>query len=117
MYNFLCQIVLNIFKYILFTKRIETFWSRDVINIRELAHSEFKTHKDFMYLTVLNIFKYMFCNKCPKKIRQDIWTISSVKMTRYSQRSKVLKCSNTLKLYTLKALLSKNRFYFFFVIF
>ena len=33
MHNFLCQIVLNIFKYILFMKRIETFWSRDVIDI------------------------------------------------------------------------------------
>ena len=27
------------------------------------------------------------------------------------------KCLNTVKLYTLKALLSKNRFYFFFLIF
>ena len=49
MYNFLCQIVLNIFKCILFIKRIETFWSRDVIDIWVLAHFEFKTQKDFMY--------------------------------------------------------------------
>ena len=49
MYSFMGQIVLNIFKYILFIKRIETFWSRDVINIWVLAHFEFKTHKDFMY--------------------------------------------------------------------
>ena len=33
------------------------------------------------------------------------------------KRFQVLKCPNTLKLYTLKALLSKNRFYFFFLIF
>ena len=32
-------------------------------------------------------------------------------MTRYSQRSEVVKGSNTLKLYRLKALPSKNRFY------
>ena len=29
----------------------------------------------------------------------------------------VTKCSNTLKLYTIKALLCKNRLYFFFLIF
>ena len=33
--------------YILLTKVIETFWSRDVINIGVLAHFESKTHKDF----------------------------------------------------------------------
>ena len=38
-------------------------------------------------------------------------------MTRYSERFQVTKRFNTLKLYTLKALLSKNRFYFFFLIF
>ena len=76
MYNFLCQIVLNIFKYILFIKRIETFWSRDVTDIRVLSYFVFKTHKDFMCKTVLNIFKYIFWDKCPKTIRQEkIWTI------------------------------------------
>ena len=49
MYIFLCQIVLNIFKYMLFVKIIETFWSRDVIDIQVLAHFEFKTHKDFIH--------------------------------------------------------------------
>ena len=49
MYNFLCQIVLNIFKYILFIKRTETFWPRYVIDKWVLAHFEFKTHKGFMY--------------------------------------------------------------------
>ena len=48
MYNFFCQIVLDIFKCILFIKRIETFRSRDVINIRVLAHFEFKTHEDYI---------------------------------------------------------------------
>ena len=43
MHTFLCQIVLNIFKYILFTTEIGTVWSRDVIDIQVLAHFEFKT--------------------------------------------------------------------------
>ena len=47
MYNFLFQIVLNIFKYILFIKIIKTFWSKDVIDIQVLTHFEFKTHEDF----------------------------------------------------------------------
>ena len=47
MYNFLCQNVLIFLTYILFTKRIETFCSRDVTNIWLLAHFELKIHKDF----------------------------------------------------------------------
>ena len=39
------------------------------------------------------------------------------KMTRYSQRFQVLKCPNTLKLCTLKALLSENWFCLIFLIF
>ena len=66
-------------------KRIETFWSRDVIDIGVLAHFEFKTHKDFMYKIVSNIFKYIFWDKCPKKIRQEK-NLNNVKMTEYSQR-------------------------------
>ena len=56
-YNkYLCIIfVLNIFKYVLFMKRIETFWSRDVTDIWVLSHFEFKTHED---LNVLNCLKY-----------------------------------------------------------
>ena len=54
MYNFLCQIFLNIFKYILFIKRTETVWSRDFVDIRVLTHFEFKTHKE---IYVLNCFK------------------------------------------------------------
>ena len=38
MYNFLCQIVLNIFRYILFIKRIKTCWSTDVTDKRVLVH-------------------------------------------------------------------------------
>ena len=73
MHNVLCQIVLNIFKYILLIKRTETFCSRDVIDI--WAPFEFKTHKGFMCLIVLNIFKYIFWDY-----------IHYVKMTLYSQR-------------------------------
>ena len=38
-------------------------------------------------------------------------------VVRYSQRFQATKCSNTLKLHTLEALLSKSRLYFFFLIF
>ena len=47
--------------YILFTKIIETFWSRDVTDIQILAHFEFKTLEDFKTISsllVLNYFKY-----------------------------------------------------------
>ena len=46
MYNFLCQTVLIFTVYILFTKIIETFWSRDVADILVLVHFELKIHKD-----------------------------------------------------------------------
>ena len=48
MFNFFCQIDLNIFKFILFIKRTETFSSRNVIDVWVLAHFELKMHKDFM---------------------------------------------------------------------
>ena len=48
MHNFLSQIVINFFKYVLFINRTETFWSRDVIDIWVLVHFGFKTHKDCM---------------------------------------------------------------------
>ena len=47
MYNFLCQNVLTLPMYILFTKRIEAFWSRDVTNIWVLVNFELIIHKDF----------------------------------------------------------------------
>ena len=47
MYDFLCQNVLIFPIYILFKKRIETFWSRDVTNIWVLAHLELQIHNDF----------------------------------------------------------------------
>ena len=114
--------VLNCFKcfqiYIIL-RRTETFWSRDVTIISVLAYFEFKIHKDFKYYIVSDIFKYIFWDKCPKKIRQEknlndikmTWYsqrfLNSVKMTTYSQkRFQVLKRFNTLKLYTLKVLLS-----------
>ena len=60
--------------YILFTKRTKTFWSRDATNIWVLAHFEFKTHKDFFYLSslsVLNCLKY-FGIKCLKIIQEKL---------------------------------------------
>ena len=49
MYNLLCQIVSNIFGYVLFIKIIETFQPRNVIRIWVLTHFELKTYKDFIY--------------------------------------------------------------------
>ena len=45
--NFLCQNLLIFSMYILFAKRTETFWFRDVTNIWVLAHFELKNYKDF----------------------------------------------------------------------
>ena len=42
-------------------------WSRDVIGIWVLSNFDFKTQKYFMHLIVLNIFKYIFWDKCPQK--------------------------------------------------
>ena len=48
MYYFCATFLLALYiKYILFIERNETFWTRDVISVRVLAHFEFKTHKDF----------------------------------------------------------------------
>ena len=47
MYYFCATFLKKLFKYILFIERNETFWPRDATGVRELAHFEFKTHKDF----------------------------------------------------------------------
>ena len=47
MHNFLCQNVLTFPMYILFTKGIETIWSREVTKIWVLEHFELKIQKDF----------------------------------------------------------------------
>ena len=58
----MCQNALILRKYILFTKIIETFWSRDVTDILVLAHFELKIGKDleldqvFVCWIVLYIF-------------------------------------------------------------
>ena len=98
MYNFWanCGNILNI--YILFTKSIETFWFRDFSNTRDIRTYCFKYFQ--VYILV-----QMYQNQKRKNLN-------------YSQRFlNYIKCHkdfNTPKLYTLKALLSKSRFYFFF---
>ena len=76
-------------------KIIEIIWSRDVINTWVFAlYFGILFHNLGPRLYVLNCFKYIFLDKCPKKSDQKkIWTIdknvstiSSVKMTRYSKR-------------------------------
>ena len=47
MYDFLWQTALIFPVYILFTKIIKTYWSRDVIDIWILEKFELKIHKDF----------------------------------------------------------------------
>ena len=57
MYNWaiLCKIILNILENILLLKRMETFWSRDVIDIQVLAHFQLEA---ISILYMLNCFKY-----------------------------------------------------------
>ena len=57
MYNWaiLCKIILNIFENILLLKRMETFWSRDVIDIQVSAHFQLEAISS---LYMLNCFKY-----------------------------------------------------------
>ena len=47
MYNFLSLNVLIFLIYVLFTKIVGKFWSRDVTYIRVLAYFELKISKDF----------------------------------------------------------------------
>ena len=106
MYVFLCQIVWNILKFILFIGRIEAFWFTDVIDIWLSANFEYKTHKSFMYQIISNIFKNKFWDKCPEKLeKKEFWTNHKYFWTKFC---------NTFKFYTIKKLLSKNQFYFFF---
>ena len=84
----------NIFpKYTLFTKRIETCWSRDISTFSIITSVKFF----LIYILRHNVSK----NQMKK-------TISSLHVS---------KSANTYKLYTLKALLSKNWFYCFFLVF
>ena len=91
MYNFLCQNVLT--------------FQIHIIHKKKLKHLQ-------IYILGHLFQKKQASKKCRLCKNDQIFTkIPSVKMTRYSQRSEVVKGSNTLKLYTLKALPSKNRFY------
>ena len=107
------SIYFNKSQYISFTKRTDTFWSRDISIIRDI-----KAFWNISRLYVLDYFKYLeyiFWDKCSKQLdKQKIG-----KMTRCSQRHlelyQVTKCSITIKLYTIKVILSKNWFYFFFL--
>ena len=75
------------------------------LDLRVLAH--FELYQVFVCIIVLNIILIYILGQNVSK-NQIIKTISSLH---------VPEGSNTLKLYTLKALLSKNRLYFFFLIF
>ena len=84
-------------------------------SLKELKHFGLEIlviHRLLEYI-ILDIFKYIFWYFCTK--------IRIEKNVNYSQRFfNYIKCHkdfNTLKLYTLKALLSKNLFHFFFLSF
>ena len=108
----------------------------NIFRLWVLAHFSTKITQEKL-LKLMKILKYskssciIFSVKLLGKFSKK--NLNYVKMTLYSQRFlnyikwqnwlnihkrfQVLKCTNTLKLYTLKALLSKNQFYFFFQIF
>ena len=120
--------------YILFIKETEAFWSRDTSNIRDISTENYNKSSCIIFCTKFfkNIFKYIFWEKCPKKMRQEknielcqnVFMFTKIVKLYHvpiwldiHKRFQVRKCPNTLKLYTLKALLSKNWFCFFFFIF
>ena len=82
---------------------------------KELKHFDFEILVIYGILehTVLNIFKYIFWHICFKISKEKKKNNSQI----FLNYIKVRKDFSTLKLYILKVLLSKNRFYFFFVIF
>ena len=97
MYNFLWQTVLIFPIYILFTKRIETFWFRDFSNTRDIRTYCFKYFQVYILVHLYqNQKKHLNYSK------------------RFVNYKKCHKDFNTLKWYTLKALLIKNSVPFLF---
>ena len=94
--KFLCMIscgrLFEYCQYVLFTKRIETFWFSSFSNTRNIRTYCFKHVKVFILV--------------------EMYQIRKEKKLSYSQRFlNYIKCHkdlNTLKMYKLKALLSKN---------
>ena len=107
--------------------------------LKKLGKKNFKLYQVFMCYLVLNIVQFIFWDKCSQNIRQENHIKSSYiisffgKMTRYSQRFLNYIKSHTLKLHTRQKqythsvkigythsvayTLSKNWFYFFFLVF
>ena len=112
-----CSNIPNI--YVLFTKIVERFWSRDVTDIWVLANFEPKnqTRKFLNYMKSLcaDFFRIFsntyFGTKCLKKSDKKNVELYQVLMYNF------LRQNATVLLYywyALKAWVSKNRFYFFF---
>ena len=57
--------------YILFIKVTEAFWSRDTSNIRDISTENYNKSSCIIFCTKFfkNISKYIFWEKCPKKMR------------------------------------------------
>ena len=83
--------------FILLIKRIETFWFRDLSKAQDIRTYCFKYFQAYILI-------YLYQSQKEKCF--NYWQI-------FLNYIKCHKDFNTLKLYTLKALLSKNRFYFF----
>ena len=81
--------------------------------------SEYSNRIVYLYLSLWKLLHYLNTANYLEKRNIDIYQIRKVK----NQTRKVISsfhvsiCSNALKLYTLKTLLNKNHFYFFFLIF
>ena len=67
-------------------KKTETFWLRDVIDIRVLSHFEFKVISNLYILNCLKYFLNTFIGaNVPRKIRQEK-NLNYVKVTWHSQK-------------------------------
>ena len=130
---FFCQIVLIFPIYTLFTKTIKTFWSKDITSI--WGHFEPKIHNDFWSMSSLHVLNcphipniYIYIYILFTKIINIFWSggirtlwalkIKQVKFIKIFLTTSSPCVSNIVYYWcTLKALLSKNWFYFFFLIF
>ena len=102
---------------ILFTKIIQTFWSRDISN--KWNNSTKNYNKTLCIIVLLSCFECIFWDKCLKIRKEKILNYSQrflnyIKCLDIDKRFEVSKCFSNSILYTLKALFIKDRLYFFF---
>ena len=96
-------------------KKLKPFGLEIFSNIRDISTENYNKSSCIIFCTnfLKKLSNIYFGTNVPKKSdKKKIWTIS-----KWLNIHKDFKWQNTIKLYTLKALLSKNWFYFFFLIF